>query len=205
MRLHAAYSLSPEDLDIVVIEDSKPMQTILRSMLLSFRIKRLRVFDSVNDALGSMTIDPPNLILTDWRMRPTSGYQMLRLIRHRRMEPLCFVPVLFVTAHGTRPLVDKVLRGGAHHILVKPVAPSTLWKRLLWLLNDARPFVLDKGNVYNIRGIDRLLDDQAARLHSLAAGRIQTLIARQRGVAGTGLQIAPEIARGGLAGKRNRR
>lgn len=172
MKHHAAFGLEMEDIDAVVVEDSKPMQTILRSILLSFKVARVRVFDSVDDALEASFAEPPNVFLTDWRMEPTSGYQFLRLVRHRHMEPLCYVPILFITAHGTRPLVDKALRAGAHHVLVKPVSPSTLHKRLRWIMNDERPMVLEHSGFYNIHGIQKTMDDQAEKMQSLANARL---------------------------------
>ncbi|MEP2841548.1 response regulator [Roseibium sp.] len=180
MKHHAAFGLAVEDLDVVVVEDSKPMQTIIRSILLSFKVSRVRTFDSVDEALESSLAEPPNLILTDWRMEPTSGYQLLRLVRHRHMEPLCFVPVLFLTAHGTRPLVDKALRAGAHHVLVKPISPSTLYKRLQWLLNDNRPMILENSGFYNVYGIQKTMDDQAEKMKTLEGARLYHRVATQK-------------------------
>jgi two-component system chemotaxis response regulator CheY len=120
------------------------------------------------------------VILTDWRMTPTSGYQFLRLVRHRHMEPLCYVPMLFITAHGTRPLVDKALRAGAHHVLVKPVSPSTLFKRLRWLLNDDRPMILEQSGFYNIYGIQEIMDQQAEKMQSLADARMHHHVATRK-------------------------
>jgi two-component system, OmpR family, phosphate regulon response regulator PhoB len=180
MKHHAAFGLEMEDIDAVVVEDSKPMQTILRSILLSFKVARVRVFDSADDALEACLAEPPNVILTDWRMEPTSGFQFLRLVRHRHMEPLCYVPILFVTAHGTRPLVDKALRAGAHHVLVKPVSPSTLHKRLSWIMHDDRPMILENSGFYNIFGIHKTMDEQAEKLQSLAGARLHHKIATEK-------------------------
>lgn len=180
MKQHAAYGLAVEDIDAVVVDDSKPMQTIIRSILLSFKVARVRIFDSVDEALQSMLVEPPNLILTDWRMAPTSGYQLLRLVRHRHMEPLCYVPILFVTAHGTRALVDKALRAGAHHLLVKPLSPSTLFSRLQWLLRDDRPMVLEHSGFYNIHGIHQALDAQAEKIQTLDRARTHHETATKR-------------------------
>ena len=186
MKHHAAFGLAMDDIDVVVVEDSKPMQTILRSTLLSFKVARVRTFDSVDDALEASLAEPPNLIITDWRMAPTTGYQLLRLVRHKHMEPLCFVPILFITAHGTRPLVDKALRAGAHHVLVKPLSPSTLYKRIEWVLNDDRPMVLEHSGFYNIFGIQKLMDEQAEKVKSLANARInhQTAVKKRAAVEG---------------------
>jgi len=205
MKHHAAFGLAMEDIDAVVVEDSKPMQTILRSILLSFKVARVRVFDSVDEALEASLAEPPNVILTDWRMAPTSGYQFLRLVRHRHMEPLCYVPILFITAHGTRPLVDKALRAGAHHVLVKPVSPSTLFKRLKWLLTDDRPMILEHSGFYNIYGIQKAMDEQAEKMQSLAGARLHHRIAtRKRAEVETAVEAAfdkkePEPPRPGYA------
>lgn len=172
-RNHRAYKLPVGALDIVVVEDSKPMQIILRSILISMRVARVRVYDSPELALDAMLTEPPNLILTDWKMSPFSGYQFLRMIRHRRMAPLCFVPVIFVTAFGTRALVEKVLRAGAHHLLVKPLAPSTLYKRLQWLVNDEREFVLDnETGFHSIAGVDAALTANLEKRTSLKQARL---------------------------------
>ncbi|NVK34838.1 MAG: response regulator [Rhodobacteraceae bacterium] len=164
MKYHAAFGLDIEDLDIVIVEDSKPMQAIIRSIVSSFKVARVRAFDTVDEALQSMIAEPPNVILTDLRMKPTSGYQMLKLIRHRHMDPLCYVPILFLTAHGTLALVEKSLRAGAHHVLAKPVSPSTLYKRLKWLIRDDRPLVLQTNGFYNIEGINDVLDQQTRKI-----------------------------------------
>lgn len=168
---HAAYGLTFEELDVVVVEDSRQMQTILRSILLSFKVERVRVFDTVDAALEAMLNEPPNLIISDWRMEPATGYQMLRLIRHKNMAPLCFVPLLFVTAHGTRAFVEKAFRAGAHHLLAKPVSPSMIHARLNWLLNDAREFIPDKNGFYSIEGVGLLLEQQAGKMKTLDGAR----------------------------------
>lgn len=171
-RKHAAYSMPMEALDIVVVEDSKHMQTIFRSVLTAMRVGRIRIYDSPVSALDAMLAEPPNLILTDWKMEPLSGFQMLRLIRHKRMAPLCFVPILFVTAHGTRELVEKVLRAGAHHLLAKPISPSSLLKRLEWIVRDGRELELDEATgFYRIAGVDAALAADREKRSTLQQAR----------------------------------
>ena len=170
---HAAYGLPVEALDIVVVEDSKPMQMILRSILMAMKVRRVRIFDSPETAFEAMLGEPPNLILTDWKMEPVSGYQFLRTIRHARMAPLCFVPVMFITAFGTREVVEKVMRAGAHQLLVKPLSPSALHKRLLWLLQDDRRFERDEASgCYVVAGVDKAFETAIDRRKSLAQARI---------------------------------
>jgi len=170
MPPHAAYGIDMERLDVIVVEDSKPMQTILRSMLATLRVARIRMFDDGMEALQAMLSEPPNVIISDWNMVPTSGYQLLRMIRHRQMEPLCFVPLIFVTAHGTRAVVEKAFRGGAHYLLVKPMSPATLHQRLMCLARDSRPFVR-RGDHFVIEGVDTAIEDLQEKWQSLRRAR----------------------------------
>lgn len=171
MTRHYAYGLDLTDLDIAVVDDSKSMQAILRSTLLSFRVRRVRTYDSAETALEMMRLDPPNMILTDWRMKPMSGLGLLRTVRQRRNAPLCFLPVLFVTAHGTRTLIDRVLREGAQHVLAKPISPSQLYDRIRWTLRDSRSLVLTDEGRYVIEGVAASLDAKARKWQQIGAGR----------------------------------
>ncbi len=171
-RQHAAYQVPIEELDVIVIDDSKSMQTIVRSMLIAMRVYRVRVFDTADEALQSMLTEPPHIILTDWKMKPTNGYQLLRSIRQRQMAPLCYVPLMFITAHGTRALVERALRSGAHHLLVKPLSPAALLDRLLWVTRDPRPMVLNGADHYQIEGMEKTMDGHREKWDSLSRARI---------------------------------
>ncbi|WP_237154029.1 response regulator [Oryzibacter oryziterrae] len=163
MTYHSCFAMPHEALDVVVIDDSKPMQGILRSVLIALKVKRIRVFDSAEDALHAMLREPPNLILTDWRMGKIGGYQFLRMIRARFMDPLCFVPVIVITAHATRNTLEKAMRAGASLLLVKPIAPAALIDRITWLQNDARQFVLGAKGLFEIEGVAEKLKMQQDR------------------------------------------
>jgi len=169
---HAAYGLDIEQLDVVVVEDSKPMQTIIRAVLYSLGVARVRVFETVELALESILSEPPNVIFTDWRMQPMSGYQLLRIVRHKHMEPLCFIPIVFITAWGTRALVNKALRSGAHMVMVKPISPSVIHDRIKWLLQDNRPLILERSGFYNINGEAGDFSEEARDVQSIEQARI---------------------------------
>ncbi|WP_349360841.1 response regulator [Stappia sp.] len=174
MTRHYAYGLDISDLDVVVVDDSKPMQAILRSTLLGFRVRRVRTYDTADEAVEVMRLDPPNFVITDWRMRPTSGIALLRNLRQRRMAPLCFLPVIFVTAHGTRTVIDRILRDGAQNVLIKPVSPSALHERIAWTLRDDRPLVMGEQGRYVIDGVADMLDAKARKWQQLGAQRALT-------------------------------
>ena len=182
---HAAFGLPIESLDVIVIDDSRPMQTILRSILSAFAVGRTRVYDNVEDAFEAMLAEPPNVVITDWKMKPISGYQLIKSIRQRAMSPLCFIPVMLVTAHGTRALVDKAFRAGAHQFMVKPVSPTTLQQRLYHLTQDDREFILE-GDSYVIEGVEELLDAHHEKWEALEHARRQRdVVKRTEGMQNT--------------------
>lgn len=177
-QLQSCYGLTHEDLDIVVVEPTRTMQTILRSMLAPLRPKRLRFHESAADALRDMLVEPPNLIVSEWRMSPMSGNRLLRVTRHRSMAPLCFAPFVVVTGAATRSAVEQAFRLGAHAVMVKPCSPMAMRRRVDWLLQDDRPFVL-KGDSYVIDGVSALLDTKRAK-EQLPVVRAELLSAEQR-------------------------
>ena len=167
MSHNACYSMPIEFLDIVVIEDSKPMQMILRAMLAALQARRIRLYDSGQKALQAMVREPPNLIITDLRMPGMSGLALLRAIRSPKMDPLCFVPVIVVTAHATQGVVEEAMNAGAHLLLVKPVAPQSMLERINWIINDYRRFVIGPDGSYGIEGVTERMEARRNRAKAM--------------------------------------
>ncbi len=162
MKKASARGRQIDSLDVVLIEDNRGAQAILRSMLSSLRVRRLRVFDRAEDALKQMMLDPPDAVVTGWDMKPMSGQRFLRVLRNKSMAPLCFVPIIVMSARPTVSMVDRAFSSGANCILVKPIAPITMLRRLEWAsLEDSR-FAL-KGDHYMLEGIEETLETRLRR------------------------------------------
>lgn len=153
MAHHACFGMPFEQLDVVVVEDSKPMQAILRTMLHAIRVRRVRLYDSLKDAVAGILREPPNLVISDWRLGRRTPYRFLKSLRKQSMGPLSLVPVLIVTAHATQGMLDRAIGAGAHTVLVKPLAPAVLHDRIRWLTRDSREMVVGEGGVVMIRGM----------------------------------------------------
>ncbi|MBX9619770.1 MAG: response regulator [Hyphomicrobiales bacterium] len=159
---NAALGLAVEQMNIVVVDPSRTMQTILRSMIQQMRPKRLRVYDSAVAALRDMIVEPPNLVLCEWKMEHMSGHGLIKIMRHQSMAPLCAVPIIVITGSATRSAVEGALRVGAHAVLVKPLSPAILRQRIEWIARDDRALVaLD--SQYVIDGVNTALDAQRAK------------------------------------------
>jgi DNA-binding response OmpR family regulator len=75
------------------------------------------------------------------------------MVRARFMEPLCYVPVIILTATPTRAIVDKAMAAGANLIVVKPISPAVLHERIAWLQRDQRELVLGPRGSFEIEGV----------------------------------------------------
>lgn len=163
MPHHATYAVPNELLDVAVIDDSKTMQGIVRSMLNAMKVRRVRLFDSTETALHAMLHEPPNLIICEWKAGLVSGHQLLRMVRARFMEPLCYVPVIILTATPTRAVIDKAMGAGANLIVVKPISPAVLQERISWLQRDQRELVLGPRGAFEIEGVRETMMAQKER------------------------------------------
>lgn len=157
-----AHGLSLGALDVVLVQDNRGSQSILRSMISSLRVARLRVYERADDALKDMMIDPAHVAVIDWEMKPMSGHRFTRLLRNRQMDPLCFLPVIVVSGNVTLSVVDRAFTAGVNSVLIKPVAPVVLRRRLEWMTRDGRGYEL-KGEQYVLAGIEDTLESRVRR------------------------------------------
>ncbi len=145
MPNHLAYLLPICALDVVVIDDNPSMQYILKTILNAFGVKRIRLFDDGESALREMTASPPNMVVTDWHMRPINGYQLIREMRREGKKSLNLVPVIMLTGYARRNLVEECIEAGVQQFLSKPVSPKSLLERIQWVIKDRRELVLRDG------------------------------------------------------------
>lgn len=161
---NAAFARPVDQIDVVIIDDSKSMQSILRSMLHAMKVARVRVFDNPSTAMEAMLVDPPHLVILDWLMDPIDGISFLKAMRTTRMGSLAVVPAIVLTGSPTVRLVEMAVKAGAHFVLAKPVSPATLQQRIMAICNDRRPFILDKvHDVWELDGAKAILAAQRSR------------------------------------------
>jgi two-component system, OmpR family, phosphate regulon response regulator PhoB len=171
MRTNRARDMELPDLDVVVVEASKPVQAIVRSILFAARVSRVRVFDNAEDAYRSMLVEPPNLILVDDDLGEVDGLTLIRTMRDPRSGPLVSVPAILMTSHPTRRLVERSIAVGVHYVLAKPLSPANVMRRIEAVIHDERAFVFDEVHGFHVlENHDELLAGQRQRWKDLHAG-----------------------------------
>lgn len=123
-------------LKMVVVDDNRPFRELLRNTLIIAGAVEVQGFADADSALAAIRIEPPHLVITDWRMAPRDGGEFLRalrgLTRSDQREP---VPVIVLSAYASTSVIEVAMGLGARTVLVKPFAPQRLIERIAKVLN----------------------------------------------------------------------
>ncbi|WP_417317261.1 response regulator [Emcibacter sp.] len=130
------------NISILVIDDNENMVTLLQAMLSAFGAGQLKVAFNGNDALKIMKNWTPDLIITDWRMKPMGGYEFVKLMRSENNYPECFIPIIVVSGYSEITRVREAQAVGVNQFLVKPVSPESLYRRIMWTIQHPFQFRL---------------------------------------------------------------
>lgn len=139
-HISTAFGVPLRSLDILVVDDNAQMHSLLRMILRGFGIAEMRQARDGTAGLAEIARRTPTLIISDWEMAPMNGGEFLRRLRQVGGEPACFVPVIVLTGHASRDIIEEAFNQGATQLLVKPVTPANLLQRINWVLEDDRPF-----------------------------------------------------------------
>ncbi len=111
-----------------VIDDDREMRQSLTHLLTRAGF-RVSPFSDATIALGQMSDDSPEVILSDVRMPRMSGLELLAELTRRSSAP----PLVLISAHGDIPTAVQAIQDGAHCFLEKPYDP----RRLIAILSQA--------------------------------------------------------------------
>lgn len=110
-----------ETLNILVVEDDAALREAV-CFTLELAHHRVTGVDGGPAALEAIERKHFNLVVTDLRMQPMDGLQVLHEVRARRPQ----TPVLLMTAYGDVDKAVAAMRGGACDFLMKPFEPAVL-------------------------------------------------------------------------------
>lgn len=78
------------------------------------------------DGLSSLTRNPPDVIVLDYRLPDIDGLSIIGRIRALETG----VPILMITGHGSIELAVEAMKAGANDLLTKPVSLADLRQRV---------------------------------------------------------------------------
>ena len=119
---------APEQLNVLVAEDHKANQTMLRLILesIGFNFKIVENGQQAVDAFQTETFDR---VILDMHMPELDGIEATKLIR--QMPGGEDTPILMLTADTTETSTDAAMKSGIDKLLHKPITAQSLIENLI--------------------------------------------------------------------------
>ncbi len=130
-----------EAVKVLVVDDSRPMRSLIKSFLIGFGVKEMFEANDANEGYGAVKETDPDIVITDWRMPPTDGIELVRQIRSDEDSPNPYLPIIMLTGFTELHRVKQARDAGVTAFLAKPISAAALYRRLCTVIDDQRPFV----------------------------------------------------------------
>ena len=111
-------------LRVLVVDDQTSVRQMTRLTLEQIGVKVIHEAVNGTDAVEKATLQPLDLIISDYNMPEMDGIGLLRAIRGHPSARR--VPFILVTGRGDRELVVKAAQAGANNYVVKPFTADIL-------------------------------------------------------------------------------
>jgi sigma-B regulation protein RsbU (phosphoserine phosphatase) len=142
---------------VLVADDSRLQRTILTAQLERWGY-RVSEAASGEEALRMCTLDPPDIVLSDWMMPGMDGLEFCR--RFRALPGDIYSYFILLTSKSDKDAVTRGLDTGADDFLTKPVNGHELRARI-----SAGERILHMQE--ELRAKNRLISDKAAEIQAL--------------------------------------
>lgn len=126
---------------VLLVDHNRQSLDILSSIFHGFGVKQQTKCEDSQEAVHLVQKRDFDLILIDCSMPGMDGYDFIKWVRRETPPPVRYTPIIMVTGHAAQSKVHKSRDCGASFIVTKPLTPSVLLQRILWLGADERQFV----------------------------------------------------------------
>ncbi|MEM9066233.1 MAG: response regulator [Planctomycetota bacterium] len=111
---------------IMLIDDSKTMRNIQKSVLAQLGYTETEEACDGVDALSKIGAFNPELVLVDWNMPNMDGLTFVKNFRQSNKT----TPLIMVTTEAEKSRVIEAIKAGVNNYVVKPFTPDLLSQRI---------------------------------------------------------------------------
>lgn len=112
----------------LVIDDSMPMRRIIANVLSRLGHNDVILAANGREAMKHIQNERIDFVITDWYMPEMTGIEFLRKLRAK--DTTRNVPILVVTANGSKEDVTQAVKLGVNGYVLKPFTAETLKERI---------------------------------------------------------------------------
>jgi CheY-like chemotaxis protein len=133
-----------DGISVLVVDDHKFMQQVMRLMLNSLGLRKVTSAACVDEAMFHLCTEWFDVVIVDYRLDGTTGAEFTRLARAAHGGTK-FIPIIACTADTAPETIARLRDAGVDEILAKPVSAQAIWTKLMAITNARRPFVAAPG------------------------------------------------------------
>lgn len=130
-------------LRMLIIDDNRQFLAIMRTMLRGFGVQDIFESTDAVQALEILRQTEIDLALLDLNLGDIDGLEWARLVRSAPDSQNPRMPIIMVTAFSERSNVEAAIDAGIDEFLVKPLSPNILFRRIVSVIEDPRPYMRD--------------------------------------------------------------
>lgn len=180
----------------ILVVDNDPALLRLLSIRLGAANYGVECVSSARAALDACIISRPNLVITDLRMEPMDGLELLKELKRRWPE----LSVIILTAHGTIPEAVRATQCGAFGFLVKPVEKAELLGQVQRAIASTMPTRSEGAWRANIVSRSQLMEDRLKQAGRAAGTDSPVMLT---GESGTGKELLARAIHAASARREN--
>tara|TARA_B100000676_G_C17947671_1_gene770170 strand:+ start:704 stop:1222 length:519 start_codon:yes stop_codon:yes gene_type:complete len=125
----------------LVVDDSRFMRQCLEQLLRALSVGEVITAQNGFEAYDQCARHNPDFVFTDWDMEFQDGPTFVKRIRTDPESPNPFMPVIMLTGYAEHRRVLQARDFGVTEFVVKPISAGVVYKRLVALVDQPRPFV----------------------------------------------------------------
>lgn len=119
---------------VLVVDDSQAVRLLIQKILKELGVRIVFLAENGEAALKQLTDRLPDLVITDYQMEPMNGMQFVNALRRSPIKRINKMPIIMLTGHSEREVVQKAVNAGVSDFVVKPIEPKKLCERVLHVL-----------------------------------------------------------------------
>jgi two-component system, chemotaxis family, chemotaxis protein CheY len=134
-------TLNLRNLSFLVADPNPFSAEIVHTVLRNFTANSIYEAGNAKNANEIMHDSKVDALLCDDKLPDAGGIEFAKSIRRDAMHPCRSIPILIMAGEAKPSLVKAARDAGANLVVCKPIAPSVLFDRLLWIAYRGRRIV----------------------------------------------------------------
>lgn len=131
-----------KNIRLVVAEPVEDIRFGLRDALSKAGFEQIKDTSRVSVVRESIVNNEVDLLVCDTHMSDGDIDNLIHQIRHQEVGNNPFINIITLIPKADRPMIKKVISSGTDDILVMPISPENLIKRVVHLIHERKPFVV---------------------------------------------------------------